>query len=143
MLSSAQHGFDTSKPLSIPMGPLSPINDLAGVLIQQYSDDLEETLEKVLQDELAEAKKQGLSAVQGFVDGWRHSKDYKYRLEAISSDTTNKLLQGEFKNITQLEEFENSLSGESSGQFKILYREVENKNRKEVIIIVESIFINE
>nr|WP_320117743.1 hypothetical protein [uncultured Marinifilum sp.] len=139
----AMSDMDTSKPLSLPLGPISPINDLAGVLIQQYSDDLEETLEKAVQDELAMAKEEGLKGVQRFVDGWRHSKDYKYRLEAISSETTNKLLQGEFKNITELEEFENSLSGESSGQFKILYREVENKNRKEVIIIVESIFIKE
>jgi len=49
------------------MGPLSPINDLAGVLIQQYSDDLEETIEMVVQRELAEAKEVGLKGVQRFV----------------------------------------------------------------------------
>ena len=33
------------------MGPLSPINDLAGVFIQQYADELDETLEMAVQKE--------------------------------------------------------------------------------------------
>ncbi|MFA9372122.1 MAG: hypothetical protein ACERIH_10470 [Labilibaculum antarcticum] len=142
LLSSAQDGFDTSKPLSIPMGPLSPINDLAGVLIQQYSGELDETIEMVVQDELAMAKEEGLKGVQRFVDGWGHIKDYAYRLEAISSETASKLLQGEFKTFEEYEEF--YLSNESTeNNVHILYRKVFNKNRKDHIYIIESIFINE
>ncbi|MFA9372125.1 MAG: hypothetical protein ACERIH_10485 [Labilibaculum antarcticum] len=140
LLSSAQDGFDTSKPLSIPMGPLSPINDLAGVLIQQYSDDLEETLERVVQDELAEAKEKGLKGVQSFVYNNRNSKKDKYNLLAISAETANKLLQGEFKTIDELnKDVSNSLDDK---EIYILYREVRNKNRKEDIYIIETIFLN-
>ncbi|MBL4559644.1 MAG: hypothetical protein JKX79_01530 [Labilibaculum sp.] len=102
MLNNAKNGFDTSKPLSIPMGPLSPINDLAGVLIQQYSNDLEETLEMLVQQELAEAKEEGLKGVQRFVYNNSNSKKNKYDLMAISTETAGKLLQGEFKTIEQL-----------------------------------------
>ncbi|MFA9372111.1 MAG: hypothetical protein ACERIH_10415 [Labilibaculum antarcticum] len=91
MLSSAQDGFDTSKPLSIPMGPLSPINDLAGVLIQQYSGELDETIEMVVQDELAMAKEEGLKGVQSFVYNNSNSKKDKYDLMAISAEIVSEI----------------------------------------------------
>ncbi|MBL4560885.1 MAG: hypothetical protein JKX79_07850 [Labilibaculum sp.] len=124
LLNNAKNGFDTSKPLSIPMGPLSPINDLAGVLIQQYSNDLEETLEMVVQDELAEAKEEGLKGVQRFVNKWGQSNDYKYQLLSISNETFNNLLNGNFKKFSEVEIFENSLDGDLSSVIYVLSREV-------------------
>ncbi|MFA9372115.1 MAG: hypothetical protein ACERIH_10435 [Labilibaculum antarcticum] len=115
---------------------------MAGVLIQQYSGELEESLEMVLQDELVMAKEEGLKGVQRFVDRWGQSNDYKYQLLPISSETSNKLLQGEFKKISDLLEFEDSLEGNLSSAVYLLTREVENKNRDEDIVIVESLIIN-
>nr|WP_320117749.1 hypothetical protein [uncultured Marinifilum sp.] len=142
LLISAQDGLDTSKPLSIPMGPLSPINDLAGVLIQQYADDLDETLEMAVQDELAMAKEEGLKGVQSFVYNNSNSKKDKYDLMAISAETANKLLQGDFKILEDLEDYQ---SGVDTGNnpVHILYRTVKNVNRKEDVYIIETIFIDE
>ncbi|MFA9372113.1 MAG: hypothetical protein ACERIH_10425 [Labilibaculum antarcticum] len=142
LLSSAQHGFDTSKPLSIPMGPLSPINDLAGVLIQQYSGELDETIEMVVQDELAMAKEEGLKGVQSFVYNNSNSKKDKYDLMAISSETASKLLQGEFKTFEELRGYSDNRIRRSDN-IEILYRQIFNKNREEEVYIIETIFINE
>ncbi|PCH67755.1 MAG: hypothetical protein COC06_10695 [Bacteroidales bacterium] len=84
------------------MGSLSPINDLAGVLIQQYSDDLEETIEMLVLQELAEAKEEGLKGVQRFVYNNSNSSKDKYDLMDISTETAGKLLQGEFKTFEQV-----------------------------------------
>ncbi len=108
------------------MGPLSPINDLAGVLIQQYSGELDETLEMAVQQELAMAKEEGLKGVKRFVDGWGHDKDYAYRLEAISAETASKLLQGEFKTFDELVTF-NSEQIDLSEDYQItLFQKIKN-----------------
>jgi hypothetical protein len=73
------------------MEPLSSINDLAGVLIQQYSGDLDETLEMVLQGELVEAKEKGLKGVKGFVYNNSNSKKDKYDLMDISAETVSEI----------------------------------------------------
>ena len=143
LLNSAKDGFDTSKPLSIPMGPLSPINDLAGVLIQQYADDLDETLEMVLQEELAMAKKEGLKGIQQFVYNNSNSKKNKYDLMAVSAETVGKLIQGEFKTFDELKYYTLSCGDESNLNLQVLYREVYNKNRKDDMYIIETIFIDE
>ncbi|MBL4559646.1 MAG: hypothetical protein JKX79_01540, partial [Labilibaculum sp.] len=130
-----------SKPLSIPMGPLSPINDLAGVLIQQYSNDLEETLEMIFQQELAEAKLGGLEKVRSFINGWAHSKDYVYRLEAISTETAGKLLQGEFTTMDSLLNYDSNTESFNKN-ITILYRIIKNKNRNTPCEIIETLYIN-
>jgi len=124
------------------MGPLSPINDLAGVLIQQYSDDLEETIEMVVQQELAEAKEEGLKGVQRFVYNNSNSSKNKYDLMAISAETACKLLQGEFKIIEDLEDYQSSVDN-NNNLVQILYRTVKNMNREEDVCIIETIFIDE
>ncbi len=139
-LNSTKGGIDTSKPLSIPMGPLSPINDLAGVLIQQYADDLDETIEMVVQQQLAEAKAEGLSAVQSFVYNHSGNKKDKYELMAVSTETASKLLQGEFKTFEKFNKSVNNSPDDKS--IYVLFREVRNKNREEYIYIVETIFLN-
>jgi len=123
------------------MGPLSPINDLAGVLIQQYADDLDKSLETVFQQELAEAKLGGLEKVQSFISSWSHSDDYKYDLLAISSESANKLLQGEFRTFDEL--YESANVSPNDKEVYVLYREVRNQNRKEEIYIIETLFLNE
>ncbi|MFA9372118.1 MAG: hypothetical protein ACERIH_10450 [Labilibaculum antarcticum] len=143
MLSSALDGFDTSKPLSIPMGPLSPINDLAGVLIQQYVDDIEETLEMAVQLELAEAKEEGLKGVKSFVYNNSNSKKDKYDLIDISAETASKLLQGEFKTMSKLKEFDSEIESFDK-PISILFRSVKNSNRGgDFMQVIESIFLKQ
>ena len=138
-----KNGFDTSKPLSIPMGPLSPINDLAGVLIQQYSNDLEETIEMLVQQELAEAKEEGLKGVQSFVYNNSNSKKNKYDLMAISTETAGKLLRGEFKTMSKLKGFDSEIESFDK-PISILFRSVKNPNRGgDFMQVIESIFLKQ
>ena len=129
LIQSVQNGIDTTKPLSIPMGPLSPINDLAGVLIQQYADDLDESLEMVFQQELAEAKAEGLNYLRNFVNSWANSNDYVYRLEAISAETASKLLQGEFRTFEVFQKYAD-VNRSRFNNVEVLYRTVYNKNKE-------------
>ena len=125
------------------MGPLSPINDLAGMLIQQYGSDIDEDLEMVFQQELAEAKSKGLSAVQSFVFENSNLRKGKYDLITISSEIASKLIMGEFKTFEKLKEYIQSSIAESNLNIHVLYRRVQNKNRGNKIYIIESFFIDE
>ena len=125
------------------MGPLSPINDLAGMLIQQYGSDIDEDLEMVFQQELAEAKSKGLSAVQSFVFENSNLWKGKYDLITISSEIASKLIMGEFKTFEKLKEYIQSSIAESNLNIHVLYRRVQNKNRGNKIYIIESFFIDE
>ncbi|MCF6350607.1 MAG: hypothetical protein L3J23_06190, partial [Flavobacteriaceae bacterium] len=64
-----------------------------------------------------------------------------FRLAEISKETVNKLLQGEFKTLEELREFE-SQSYDDKDVY-VLYREHRNKNRKIPIEILETIIFDE
>ncbi|PCH67757.1 MAG: hypothetical protein COC06_10705 [Bacteroidales bacterium] len=65
----------------------------------------------------------------------------KYDLMAISTETAGKLLQGEFKTIEDLEDYQSSV--DNNNLVQILYRTVKNTNREEDVCIIETIFIDE
>ena len=142
LVKTAGEDLDTSEPLPLELGPLSPIFDLAGILVQQQKAEDDLWLEEVVQQEVDEAKLQGLEATKKAINSWNHNKEFKWNLMAVSNVTANKLLQGEFKTFEELEtsKFEDR---DFSNQINILYREFKNTNRDEYIYIIETIFINE
>ena len=63
---------------------------------------------------------------------------------AISNETANKLLQGEFNTFYELESFEQNLLNIGYPNIEILYREQKNPNKDNIpVYIIETIFIDE
>ena len=62
---------------------------------------------------------------------------------AISNETANKLLAGEFTTFEELKSEVLSQGDESYLNIQILYREIYNENRKDHIYVIETLFINE
>ncbi|WP_010521215.1 type VI secretion system tube protein TssD [Aquimarina agarivorans] len=131
--------LDTNKPLPLDFGPLSPIADLAGALIQEQKAEMDMELEADIQKEIDLAKLKGLDATRKAIDTWNHNKKYNWQLMTISSKTANKMLQGEFMTFEQLERFD--LNDTSKKFMQILYRITQHGNKE--VYIIESIFINE
>ncbi|MBN1464098.1 MAG: hypothetical protein JW922_10590 [Paludibacteraceae bacterium] len=136
-------GPNTSKALSIELGSLTPLWDLAGILVDNQKAELDMWLEEVVQQEIDNAKLQGIEATRIAIRKWNHNKEYKWDILDVSAVTANKLLRGEFKTFEELESY-GSVTGELISKISILYRRVENKSRKgRSNYIIETIFINE
>ena len=61
---------------------------------------------------------------------------------AVSNQTANKLIKGEFETFDEFDEF-SSENRPRNAKIEVLYRKVTNNNREENIYIIETIFINE
>ena len=142
LVKSAGEDLDTSKPLPLDFGPLSPIADLAGVLVQEQKAEMDMWLEEIVQLEVDEAKLKGLEATRKSINSWNHNKEFEWELLPISNQTANKLIQGEFKTFEEFFEFSTD-NFDRDLNIEVLYRKVLNSNRKEDIYIIETIFINE
>ncbi|OEK08615.1 hypothetical protein A8C32_03970 [Flavivirga aquatica] len=97
-------------------------------------------LEEDVQEEIDLAKLQGLEATRKVINTWNHNENLNWRLMAISNETANKLLQGNFKTFKELEKHDFDYPIKS---VEILYRIMFDKNKETDINIIESIFINE
>ncbi|MCF6351120.1 MAG: hypothetical protein L3J23_08865 [Flavobacteriaceae bacterium] len=132
--------LDTSEPFP-SLGVLTPISELTKFITLQQTQDMNVYLEDALQRDLAHAKTKGLKEIEKFVRVYGDSDGF--RLAEISKETVNKLLQGEFKTMEELREYEENLDFSDFSKINVLYRIVENKNRDEDIYIIETIFIDE
>lgn len=132
--------LDMSEPLPLNAGPLSPIVDLAGVLVQQQKAEDDMWLEETVQEEIDLAKLQGLETTRKAINSWNHNPEFKWDLLPISAETANKLLQGEFKTFEELEDAD---FNPTDSNIEVLYRKIENTNREEFVYVIETIFINE
>ena len=132
--------IDTSVPLDL--GPLSPISDLAGIIMQQQKAEDDLWMEELMQEEVDLTKLKGLEATRKVINTWNNSKDYQWGLLSISSLTANKLLQGGFQTFNDLFEF-NLENEDPFKKIEILYRMTKNKIRKVEICVIETIFIDE
>ena len=94
------------------------------------------------QMDIEKAKLEGLEAVRKEINTLNHNKDYEWKLIAVSNETANKLLQGEFKTFNDLDDFNRNIKIENE-KIQVLYREVFNENREDYIYIIETLFINE
>ncbi len=142
VVKTAGEDLDMSEPLPLDAGPLSPIFDLAGVLVKRQKAESDMWLEEVVQEEIDLAKLQGLEATRKAINSWNHNKEFKWDLLPISAETANKLMQGEFKKFEAFFEFA-STDIDSILNIEILYRRVENTKREEDVYIIETVFIDE
>lgn len=132
--------LDTSKPLPIPLGPLTPLSNLAGLLVQEQKAEMDMWLQEVMQHEINAAKLQGLKAVKKVIQTY-HDKNFTWELMSVSSETANKLLQGGFKTFDELEDF--NFNSISSKNIQVLYRKITNPNTESFNYIIETFFIDE
>ncbi|WP_417784752.1 hypothetical protein [Tenacibaculum sp.] len=140
-----EDGIDTSKPLSLPIRDpyISVAFELLGLIsLQQYKEG-ELFIEEVMQQEIDEAKVQGLEATRRAISQWNHNKEYQWELLLISKETTNKLLSGEFKTFEEFQDFNVENRPDEYAKTEILYRKKKNKVREGYDYIIETIFINE
>ncbi len=142
LVKSAGEDLDTSQPLPLDFGPLSPIADLAGVLVQEQKAEMDAWLEESVQLEVDEAKLKGLEATRKAINSWNHNDEFKWELMAISKETANKLIQGEFKTFEEFRDY-NIDNRREDERIYILYRKIENINRDKFVYIIETIFIDE
>ena len=142
LVKSAGEDLDTSKPLPLDFGPLSPIADLSGVLVQDMKAKDDAWLEETVQLEIDEAKIQGLEATRKAINFWNHDERFKWELLPISNETANKLIKGEFKTFEELDQFNRNNRTEIE-KTQVLFREVYNENKEDYVYIIETIFIDE
>jgi len=128
--------FDEPIPIS-----LGPIGDVAGVFAKELKAEQDEMLDAIIAKKLDLAKRQGIDAVEKFVNTYSHTKNYKYELLAISNKTASKLINGDFDTFEELEEFNirESISDKSPA---ILFKKERNMENK-LIYTIEIIFLNE
>ena len=101
-------------------------------------------IEEIAQQEIDEAKLQGLDATRKAINSWNHNEGYNWQLMAVSNETANKLLQGEFTTLENLLDYDDSQKLRNTNiNIHLLYRTIENKNRNEQVFIIETIFIDE
>ncbi len=135
-----ENGPDYSQPFTMSLGAFTPINQLAGVIISDMVSDMEGNFEEAFQQELAEAKAEGLKAVKMLV------KDniYGYDIEDISVITAESLLKGEFKTYSEFKDCDISNQEEEiNDEFvSILVRKLNHPISNKDIFQIESIFIN-
>ncbi len=131
-----EKGLDHSKPLSIPLGLLTPLNNLAGVIISDMVADIDETHEAVFQQELAKAKEQGLEAVDVLVNSF---PKYGYRIESLKQETVDRILKGSFTTIKELWKFDDDSDGE---EVNVLLQSKKHPMSSTDIYVIETIFIN-
>lgn len=144
----ASDGLDLSNPLSFPgiglLGPVgaafSLVNGVAGMLVKQLKDEQDAWLAEDIQQEVNEAKLNGLEATRQAINSWHHDLN-TWQLLSISNKTANTLLQGEFNTFDELIEH-NDINQDFDDNTIILYREVESSNKERIIYVIESIFIN-
>ncbi|WP_062060449.1 type VI secretion system tube protein TssD [Aquimarina longa] len=119
--------------------------DVAGILIQPIKAEWDEALDMAIEEELEIAKTKGLNAVRQFVNAYSHTKAHKWELMALSKETANKMLKGEFRTFEELENFESNLESydNSRTRVEILYRISKKTNRNINNYIIETIFIDE
>lgn len=136
-----ENGLDHSKPLSIPLGPLTPISSLAGILVSEMANDIDQSLEEVFQMQLDEAKELGVEAVKYIA---KHN-DYRYEVVEIYKSTSQKMLQGKFKTYLELDDFNTTWGIDHYNEEKvaILSRKVTDPITKKDNYIIETLFINE
>ncbi|PID68989.1 MAG: hypothetical protein CR968_00195 [Flavobacteriia bacterium] len=128
--------------LPVQLGALTPIAAVTGLLVQEQKAKMDMFVDEVAQMDINIAKLQGLEATRKAVESWNHNEDYQWDLLAISQETANKLLAGEFKTFEELYEF-NIENEPETIKIEILYRKVRNNNREEDVYVIETIFINE
>ena len=78
-------------------------------------------IEEIAQQEIDEAKLQGLDATRKAINSWNHNEGYNWQLMAISNQTANKLIKGEFETFEELEDFSEKNPGNN---IQILYKPV-------------------
>ncbi|CAA0263000.1 conserved hypothetical protein [Tenacibaculum maritimum] len=133
------NGLDHSKPLSIPILKTNiaiPFELLNQISFQIHKEG-EAFIKEVIKQELEEAKLKGIEAVEMFQ---KINKKEGYHLIEITPETLNKLINGEFKTIKELGDFNDFSAGLK--EIKLLYKEVLNPNRDEYIYFIETIFLN-
>ncbi len=148
---SEEYNFtlDFSNPLSFPgIGELGPvgaafslINGVAGMLVKQIKDEQDAFLEESVQQDINKAKLLGLEATRQEINSW-YTEINSWELEAISKETANKLLQGQFNTFDELLNYDSSIE-DFNKNVTILYRKLQNENKEVPVEIIESIFINE
>ncbi len=142
LLDYANDGLDTSKPLTLNLGPLTPLWDLAGVLVSDQKAELDMWLEEQVQREIDAAKLEGLAATRQAIRKWNHNKEYQWDIMEVSAITANKLLRGEFYTFQILED-ESFIELSETNKVFVLYRRIENINRTGYFkYIIETIFID-
>ncbi len=133
-----EKGLDHSKPLSIPLGVLTPLNNLAGVIISDMVAGIDETHEAVFQQELAKAKEEGLEAVKSLVS----YNDFGYEMEEISTITANSLLKGEFVDYSKFKDEDASNKLEEINELiTVLVRKLKHPISGQEIFQIETFFI--
>lgn len=134
--------LDTSEPLSLNLGPLTPLFDLLGVLVQQQKAETDMWLEEIVQQEVNDAKLRGLEVTRKTINSWNHNEEYNWRLMSISNKTANQLLQGKFETFEEFYSY-NEEYLDYDDNITVLYREIYNENKEQTVYIIETIFIDE
>ena len=108
-------------------GVLSPAFDIAGVMIQEIKDENNEYLTEALQQNLEEAKSNGLDAVREFVNNSSIQQIISYEIYVIqNSISLTKLLNKEFTNIDELIVFDRQVS-DLDRTFYLLIKNIDDK----------------
>ncbi len=154
-------GPDTSEALQLNLGPLTPLMDLAGVLVADMKSDMQDQLSDLQRKKFDATKLQGWDAVRKYINATKQVPEYddnSLTWMDVSPVTANKLLQGEFKTFEELvdcndfEDINKAEDGESDDMelpksVHIVYRKFKDKNRVgfynyviETLIVDEEIF---
>ncbi|REH54962.1 hypothetical protein C7448_102495 [Tenacibaculum gallaicum] len=140
----------TSKQLPIPLGPMSPLTNITNLITQENEAIFKEFFNEVVDQELLKAKSEGLSAVKKYIESWKrrenfqdyYEKGFEWRLMAISNETANKLLNGEFITFEGLNDY-NEENTDYDDKIFVLYKEKLNTSKNKYDYIIETIFLNE
>ena len=142
LVKTVSEDLDTSQPLPLNFGPLSPVADFLGAAVQQQKAEDDLYFQEEWKEEIDLLKFEGLDTVREFVNTWSHVEFFEWKLMSISGETATKLILGEFETFEELEtsKFENK---DFLNNIYILYRKSSDDNLDRFIYEVETIFFDE
>jgi len=143
LVKTVSEDLDTSQPLPLNFGPLSPVADFLGAAVQQQKAEDDLYFQEEWKEEIDLLKLEGLDAVRQFVDSLSHVDLFEWRLINISGETATKLIFGEFETFMEMRVFEDNLDFSDPSKISLLYRIIEDQDRGGDIYVIESIFIDE
>ncbi len=140
-------GPNTSESLPLNLGPLTLLWELAGVMMDNYTLNIDKQASEVWQRQLEEAKLQGYEATEKFISATKHKQEFEkdpYKWLDASPITANKLLRGEFKTFEDLEATASAELDVSEVNIRILYRRITLEDRIDHFnFIIETLFLDE
>jgi len=119
-----------------------PLDFLNAVVYSSIKDPIVELWDSIIYELAEKAKDKGIAGINDFMlTSAGNDQRYRYSIIEISQLTLDKLLQGSFKNLTDLKIFQ-SENKSYFPLYNIFCYEKVDENGGENKVIIDSIFIN-